>query len=311
MDESACEPPEPRALRVPASGGLALQLLEWDRPGASRARPTLLFHHGFGHSGRIWDPFARALCARYRVLALDARGHGGSDRDPQGRYLHRYFEADLLAVVERLGLSQLALVAHSLGGYTALRFLRRWRGRLARLVLIETPAEIAAAAPEQEAAQEAEVLRRYRAALAERHATAEGFAARLARRHPQAEPQRLLALARAWLAPDGAGGFVSRLDPETLRPKQHEHPESGAPLSRRDWAAAESAYIWQCLDAIRAPLLVVRGAESPLFPPEVQARMLAGRPERRAAVVPRAGHVVMLDAEAALAALLLDFLAAD
>lgn len=307
---SRVECSEPRRLRVAASDGLTLQVLEWgaSEGRSSALRPTLLFHHGFGHSGWIWQPFAESLAPGRRVLALDARGHGDSDRDPEGRYLHKYFEADLRAVAQQLELRELSLVAHSLGGYSALRCLRGWSGRLSRLVLIETPAEITAVEPGQAEQQEAEVRRRYQAAQRERYARPEDYAARLAKRHPQAKPERLLALARAWLAPDAAGQLRPKLDPETLPPKQHEHPETGAALTRPEWAAAESAYIWKCLDALRAPLLVVRGAESPLFPAAVQERMLAGRPERRAAVVPGAGHVVMLDAEAALLALLIEFL---
>jgi pimeloyl-ACP methyl ester carboxylesterase len=310
------DPIEARALRVPASDGLTLSVLEWRTrwAGVNLPRteaPILLLHHGFGHSGRIWQPFAEALCDRYRVLALDARGHGDSDRDPGGRYLHRYFEADLRAVVAALGIHELAIAAHSLGGYTALRFLRDWPGRLTHLVLIETPAEIAAPSGGDAEKQRAEVQRRYEAALAERYASAEDYAARLAKRHPRASRERLLALANAWLAADGAGRLRPKLDPETLPPKQHEHPETGEVVSRHAWAVAESAYIAKCLDAVTAPVLVVRGGDSPLFWGEVQARMVAGRPERRAAVVPGAGHVVALDAEAELCALLVEFLSSD
>jgi pimeloyl-ACP methyl ester carboxylesterase len=303
---------EERSLCVPASDGLTLHALEWRNARSAcpsdHEPPTLLFHHGFGHSARIWEPFARALAPCYRVLALDARGHGDSDRDPAGRYLHRYFEADLRAVVAALGIRELAIAAHSLGGYTALRFLRGWPGHLTRLVLIETPVEIAAPSGEDAEKQHAEVQRRYEAALAERYASAEDYASRLAKRHPRASRERLHTLAAAWLTPGGSGRLRPKLDPETLPPKQHEHPDTGEVVSRHAWALAESAYIAKCLDAVTAPVLVVRGGDSPLFPTEVQARMVAGRPERRAAVVPGAGHVVALDAEAELLALLVEFL---
>src|SRR5437879_11514427 len=52
--------------------------LDWGAPTA----PVVVLLHGITGHARAWDDEARALAARYRVLALDARGHGDSDPAP-------------------------------------------------------------------------------------------------------------------------------------------------------------------------------------------------------------------------------------
>ena len=79
--------------------------------------PAVLFLHGLaGHTGE-WEPTATGLPAR--ALALDARGHGTSDRHPPdvSRAAH---VADVVATVEHLGVAPVILVGQSLGGQTAI-----------------------------------------------------------------------------------------------------------------------------------------------------------------------------------------------
>ena len=72
---------DPRSRRVSAAHGLELHLLEWSTEGV----PMLLLH-GFGNEAHLWDDFAPLVAPHYRVLALDQRGHGDSDHDPERRY---------------------------------------------------------------------------------------------------------------------------------------------------------------------------------------------------------------------------------
>jgi pimeloyl-ACP methyl ester carboxylesterase len=285
--------PSPAERRAAGSDGLSLAVLDWGGPG----EPLLLLH-GFGHGARIWEPFAADLSARYRVLAYDARGHGESDRDPRARYLHVEFTRDLAAAVESLGLERLGLVGHSMGGYTAIRFAAEQPLRITRLVLIETPADISP--PSAAEAQRADPDARGAAPDPSFESEAQ-YAALLARRHPGAPRDWLEALARHWLRRRADGRFELKLDREALKPRIHEGPRTGQPLDRAAWALEESAHLWECLRKIPAPTLVVRGGRSPVFRAEVQERMVREALARgRAALVPEAGHVVMLDAPDAL-----------
>ncbi|HEY7269991.1 MAG TPA: alpha/beta fold hydrolase, partial [Dehalococcoidia bacterium] len=52
--------------------GLRFHYRDWEHAGAT----PLLLLHGYTSHARSWDTFARAMQAKYRVLALDQRGHG-------------------------------------------------------------------------------------------------------------------------------------------------------------------------------------------------------------------------------------------
>src|SRR5258705_175078 len=89
---------------------------EWGEPAA----PPLVMLHGITTHARTWDDEARLLAARYRVLALDQRGHGDSDPPPDADYSDAALLSDLEAFVEALGLGRITLVALSLGGRVAI-----------------------------------------------------------------------------------------------------------------------------------------------------------------------------------------------
>lgn len=79
-----------------------------------RGMPVLLVH-GLGSSTRDWEYQVPALAARYRVIALDVRGHGRSDK-PRERYSIAAFADDVVALIEHLGLIDVHLVGISMGG---------------------------------------------------------------------------------------------------------------------------------------------------------------------------------------------------
>lgn len=100
------------------AGDVSLALHAWSRGGApsGAARPVLLCHPT-GFHGRIWHPVARRLAeAGCAVWSFDFRGHGDSDV-PDAAYRWDDFAADVLAVVEHLGLpaGRMAGVGHSKG----------------------------------------------------------------------------------------------------------------------------------------------------------------------------------------------------
>src|SRR5689334_6122580 len=95
--------------------GLDLHYVEWGPP---EAPPVVLLHGITGHA-RTWDHLARALSPRFRVLALDQRGHGDSAAAADGDYRVETMAADLAAFADRLGLRRFSMVALSMGGRVA------------------------------------------------------------------------------------------------------------------------------------------------------------------------------------------------
>ena len=133
-----------RTLPLP-SRGVEIALLDFGGDG-----PLALLHHATGFCKGVWAPIAEALRARFRVIALDARGHGDSSIiEGPAAYAWPEFARDLESVVEALARDhgKVALgMGHSFGG-TAMLGASKARPDLFRgLVLVDPvvpmPAEL-------------------------------------------------------------------------------------------------------------------------------------------------------------------------
>ncbi|MEW6642069.1 MAG: alpha/beta hydrolase [Pseudomonadota bacterium] len=108
--------------------------------GPERGAPVLLCH-AILTSSAIWHRQALLLAARgYRVMALDARGHGQSEA-PRGPYAMDNLVADAVAVLDQLGVARAHVVGVSQGGMTALGLGVRHPGRLLSLCVIAARAD--------------------------------------------------------------------------------------------------------------------------------------------------------------------------
>jgi esterase len=115
------------------NGGVTLHV---ETAGDRSATPLLLMQ-GITVSGRTWDWFVPALAQRFRVLSLDFRGHGKSDRAP-GDYQPQAFVTDAIAVLEQMAEGPAILIGHSLGGMTGAALMQQ-RPDLARAAVLEDP----------------------------------------------------------------------------------------------------------------------------------------------------------------------------
>jgi pimeloyl-ACP methyl ester carboxylesterase len=88
--------------------------------GPADARPLVLLH-GITLAARVWGYQLRDLSDRYRVLAVDLRGHGVSTAGTEGFGLH-LLAADLKTVLEALDVHDAIVVGHSMGGMTLMQF---------------------------------------------------------------------------------------------------------------------------------------------------------------------------------------------
>lgn len=92
--------------------------LSW---GAERTElPGAVLLHGITSSALSWVRVGPALADRYRVYALDMRGHGDSIKPAAGAYSLRHTADDAAAFIQALDLPRPILVGHSWGGATAL-----------------------------------------------------------------------------------------------------------------------------------------------------------------------------------------------
>jgi long-chain acyl-CoA synthetase len=127
-----------REVRLPGEPLVRLSAIDIapDRP-----LRTLVFVHGFGGNARQWRHQLAHFCSDSRVIALDLRGHGLSDR-PRGDYSMPRLVDDVCGALDVLGVQDRAILAgHSFGGAIATEFAAAHAERLERLVLIAAAGE--------------------------------------------------------------------------------------------------------------------------------------------------------------------------
>lgn len=112
--------------------GLQLHYRDWGSP----QNPPVLLLHGAAMHARTWDHFAAAMTDRFRLLALDTRGHGESDRSTD--YGFERIVSDIEEFADGLRLDRFALIGNSMGGRHAGLYAARHLNRVERLVIVES-----------------------------------------------------------------------------------------------------------------------------------------------------------------------------
>ena len=287
---------EPHSVRVPASDGLSLHVLEWSREGT-----PLVFVHGFGNDAHIWDDAAPAVATYYRTLAIDLRGHGDSDRDPECRYDYEFHVADLEAVLAKLGVERLVLVGHSLGGRVGTLFAGRHPDRMAGLVIVDS-------APELDVRGTVRIrvdLEKNSEGGGASFASEAEYRDLLAHNYPAASRETLAQMAHHGLRRRDDGRFEPKLDPAWFKGRRDAGTDAEAMRAREERLTRD---MWDALARVPCPTLVVRGAASDVLSPDVADRMVEEVLRHgRLAIIPRAGHSVMVDNPEAFRAALTGF----
>ncbi|MER5809057.1 alpha/beta hydrolase [Streptomyces sp. NPDC002033] len=251
--------------------GVRISCRDWGGSGP----PVVLLHGLAGHAGE-WDTLARNLSRRYRVVAVDQRGHGASERRP-GDVSRAAYVADVVAVIRQLDLRRPALVGQSLGGHTAMLTAAAHPDLLRAIVLIEAgpggsnpnvQAEIGAA------------LDAWPTPFPTRQVAVEFFGGG--------------AVGEGWAAglEERADGWWPRFDRDVMVDALTEN-------ARRSF--------WKEWTTIACPTLVILG-QSGIIPAQETQAMLQQRPETVAVSVPEAGHDVHLEHPEILRQALREFL---
>jgi 2-succinyl-6-hydroxy-2,4-cyclohexadiene-1-carboxylate synthase len=247
--------------------------------------PAVLLLHGFTGSVETWHPFL-ARWRGFRIVAVDLLGHGRSDApaDP-ARYAFPRCVADLLNLLDALGIHRLAVVGYSLGGRLALHLALALGERLWALVL--------------ESATPGIVDARQRAARVRRD---DSLAESLLREGLEAfvgrwESQPLFA----------SQGRLPAAVRERLRRQRLSHRPEGLATALRGMSVGRQEPLWRRLSEVEAPTLVVVGALDERYC-EIGRRMAAALPRGELEVVPGAGHAVHLERPRRFAAAVQSFL---
>lgn len=106
------------------------------RPDSARPESAVLLVHGFASSLDVWAGVRPALASRHRVLALDLKGFGWSDRPP-GDYSPAAMARLAWALLDRQGVQRVALVGHSWGASVVLAMALQHPSRVRRVALYD------------------------------------------------------------------------------------------------------------------------------------------------------------------------------
>lgn len=244
-------------------GGLHFHFLDWGTPG----HPPVLLVHGAAQTAHSWDEVAPDLARDHHALALDLRGHGDSDRAPDGVYRREDLIGDLRGFLDDRGWPAATLIALSLGGLTSIGLAARDPARVRGLVVVDIAPTIERAGASQIHQQ---VSVHDFGSFDEAVERAMAFNPRRSRANVE---DRLRHALRE--TPDGR--WIYKFD--------------GAVFG----AAGDLEPLWDEVRRLTCPTLLVRGAESPILAAEVAARFTRELPGATTVEVPGAGHSVMGD----------------
>lgn len=242
---------------------------------------TIVFAHGLLWSGRMFDKQVEALQDQYRCITFDFRGQGQSEVTESGYDMDTLTE-DAAALIETLGCAPCHFLGLSMGGFVGQRLALRYPRMLTSLMLLETSAD---AEPEEN-------VGRY----------------------------RLLNFVARWF---GLGLVASRVMPimfgETFlndparaderalwRERLIANDKIG--ISRAVRGVIYRLGVYDELDQITVPTLILVGDEDVATVPAKAARMHARIPGSKQIVIPRAGHTSTVEEPDAVNAALKDFL---
>ncbi len=239
--------------------------------------PVLLLH-AFPLNSQMWEPQIESLGDRFRFIAPDLTGFGGSDA-PEDGYSLGTWAGEVRALLDHLQLDRVVLVGLSMGGYLAFECLRRDRGRFSALVLADTKAEAdPPEAIEKRTKQQAMVREGRRDEL-----IGALVGALLGEATNEKKPD-VVERVRA-LMDNPAAGFVGALQ------AMKDRPDSSAELA-----------------VIDVPTLIIVGENDAVTPPEASRKMHEHIGGSRLVVLPEAGHLSNLEAPEAFNGALAEFL---
>lgn len=249
--------------------------VRWDRFGAG---PALVFLHGTPWSSQLWRPIAEALSNSFTVYLWDMPGYGSSSKDPSHR-IDLGVQGELFAeLLEHWQLTHPHVIAHDFGGAVALRARLLHGAAYASLCLTDVVALTPWGSPFFNLVKaNAAVFEQLPPAI--HRGAVEAYIRGASHRGLHADDLRML------------------VEPWT--------GQSGQPAFYRQIAQADESFtteIEPLLGSISEPVHIIWGTEDTWIPVDRAQRLSEAIPHATVVLIPEAGHLIQLDAAAALSA---------
>jgi pimeloyl-ACP methyl ester carboxylesterase len=263
--------------------GLKLHFRDY---AGSTNRPPLLCLHGLTRNARDFEDLAERYSPRFRVLALDFRGRGESDYDTQpSRYIPLVYAADVLQLLDELGIARAVFIGTSLGGLVTMTVAAMAPQRIAATILNDIGPELTPGGLER--------IRNYvgkDVRFASWDEAADAIAENNHHLPATFSHDDWVDMARRICREEG-GEIRFDYDMAIVEPFETSGP-------------APNVDLWPLFGVLASkPLLVVRGEHSDLLSEAATGKMRAAAPSAHFAVVPGVGHAPMLNEPEAVRAI--------
>jgi pimeloyl-ACP methyl ester carboxylesterase len=248
--------------------GLNFHWVEW----GDEAAPPVVLLHGLGAMCRIWDWLAADLQDRYRLIALDQRGHGDTSWPDEPAYSTDDYVGDLEGLIDVWGLDRFKLTGLSMGGMNAMAYTAAHPERVEKLCVVDIRPALN---PDKRPNRDQD-----RMTAEQGHPQFPDLEAAFAWRklsHPHTPDESIRHHVEHLLKPSGDGRSTYKHDP---RVSYYWKPRN----------------LWNEIPRIDMPVLIVRGGQSMVLPDGTAAEMKAAFPRAELVTVAKAGHTVPEDA---------------
>ena len=265
-----------------SSDGLRLHYRDYPGPAD---RPPILCLPGLTRNARDFEPVADRLAGEWRVIAIDFRGRGGSQYDPNpANYVPRTYAADILKLLDQLGIADAIFFGTSLGGIVTMLLSSTDSERIAGALINDIGPVIEEAGIER--------LRTYvgkAMPLSSWREAAESTAVRTRIAYPHYSHDDWERFARRLYKECPDGSIQADYDPAIAQPFATSDSTLGSDP-------------WQMIEGLgEKPVLIVRGESSDLFSAATAEKMMAELPKGELVTVAGIGHAPVLDEPAAAA----------
>jgi len=257
--------------------GLRLHYLDWGSP----EKPPMILLHGIARHAHTFDHLAPHFARNFHVLAIDMRGHGDSDWDPEGDYLVEDHVKDLEDLVAQLRLQRITLLGNSTGGRVAQVFAGLHPNLVARLIVEDVGPE----RPDDIASGFARRVKQE----AEGWASEDELVAQLTTENPGIAAEWIRSYAHFGVKRRGDGRLLWKRDPDLVR----------------GFLPTE---LWRYVSRITSPTIYILGGRSTIVPAETQRRLKEMLPRCEIVVMPGLGHYPDVESPAAFLAIVDRFL---
>lgn len=290
MDDQQTGAVKPRFGRVQCISPAGLHRMaytEWGDPDNPR---VLVCVHGLTRTGRDFDALAARLASRFRVICPDVVGRGRSDWLPNPAfYVVPQYVADMVVLLARLNIASVSWLGTSMGGLIGMALAAMPHAPIARLLLNDV-------GPRIEGTALGRIADYLRPMQFETEQQGLDYLARISAPFGPHTPEQWRALNLPMLRPRGSGsqpqGFELHYDPAIAVPFESSTPTA---------ASAGEQALWQTFEAIRCPILVVRGEFSDLLARATVEGMRARHASVSSVEIEGVGHAPTFVTESQLA----------